>query len=69
MRARGLFPSILEEEVTNEAKIGLVVRQTPRGGEEAVPNQEVILVIGKRAAKVSEEEMEPEEEEAEGTTP
>ena len=68
VRARGLSPSILEEEVTNEAKIGLVVRQTPRGGEEAVPNQEVILVIGKRAAAVPEE-LEPEEEGAEGTTP
>jgi eukaryotic-like serine/threonine-protein kinase len=60
VRARGLSPSIIEEETANEAKIGLVIRQTPRGGEEAVANQEVILVIGKRAAR------EPELEEEEG---
>ena len=68
VRARGLFPSVEEEEIANEAKIGLVVRQSPKGGEEVVENQEVILIVGKRAKKVPEEEVvEPEEVEEEET--
>ena len=68
IRARGLFPSVIEEEIANEAKIGLVIRQTPKGGEEVVENQEVVLVVGKRAKKVSKEEVvEPEEPEEEET--
>jgi serine/threonine protein kinase len=64
VRARGLFPSVIEEETANEAKIGLVIRQTPHGGEEVVENQEVVLVVGKRAKKVPKEEVvEPEEAE------
>jgi eukaryotic-like serine/threonine-protein kinase len=68
VRARGLFPAILEEEIPNEAKIGIVIRQTPKGGEETVENAEVILVVGKREAKVPEAEeevVEPEEVEKE----
>jgi eukaryotic-like serine/threonine-protein kinase len=62
VRSRGLFPSVIEEEIANEAKIGVVIRQTPHGGEEAVENQEVILVVGKRAKAVPEEEESPLEE-------
>jgi beta-lactam-binding protein with PASTA domain/predicted Ser/Thr protein kinase len=66
VRARGLFPSVIEEEIANEAKIGLVIRQTPKGGEEVAENQEVVLVVGKRAKKVPEKEVvEPEELEEE----
>ncbi len=64
--ARGLSPVVEEEETANELKIGLVIAQSPRGGEAVAEGQEVILVVGKRA-KVVPEESEPEEEE--GTTP
>ena len=63
VRAAGFGPFVEEEEIGNEAKIGLVIRQTPRGGAATVPSAEVILVVGKRAqAELPEEEViEPEE--------
>ena len=63
LRAAGFGPFVEEEEIANEAKIGLVIRQTPRGGETTVPGAEVILIVGKRAqAELPEEEViEPEE--------
>jgi serine/threonine-protein kinase len=69
VREAGLTPVVEEEETRNEAKIGLVTRQSPRGGTELTPGTEVTLIVGKRAAKVPEEEVEPEELEEEGTTP
>ena len=42
----------------NEAKIGLVTRQSPSGGSELTPGSEVTLIVGKRAV------VEPPEEEA-----
>jgi eukaryotic-like serine/threonine-protein kinase len=66
VRARGLFPSVIEEEVGNEAKIGLVIRQTPHGGEESVENGEVVLVVGKRTPKAPKEEVKEPEPEEEG---
>jgi eukaryotic-like serine/threonine-protein kinase len=71
VRAAGLTPVVEEEETRNEAKIGFVLRQEPHGGSELTPGAEVLLVVGKRAAKLPEEE-EPELEEGleeEGTTP
>ncbi len=71
VRAAGLTPQVEEEETRNEEKIGLVTRQSPRGGTELTPGAEVTLVVGKRAPKAPvEEEIEPEElEEEEGTKP
>ena len=69
VRAAGLTPVVQEEETRNEAKIGLVTRQAPSGGTELTPGTEVTLIVGKRAAVVPEEELEPEEIEEEGTTP
>jgi serine/threonine-protein kinase len=71
VRAAGLSPVVEEEETLNEAKIGLVTRQSPHGGTELTPGSEVTLIVGKRAAVVPEEE-EPEETEGpeeEGTKP
>jgi serine/threonine protein kinase len=70
VREAGLTPVVQEEETLNEAKIGLVTRQAPSGGTELTPGTEVTLIVGKRAAVVPEEEVEPEElEEEEGKTP
>jgi eukaryotic-like serine/threonine-protein kinase len=70
VRAAGLSPTVEEEEVANEAKIGIVVRQTPRGGEETDEGAEVILVVGKRLRVEPSEEEEPFEElEGEEGTP
>jgi serine/threonine-protein kinase len=60
VRAAGLEPVVEEEETRNEEKIGLVTRQSPRGGTELTPGSEVTLIVGKRARVV------PEEEEIEG---
>lgn len=57
VRAAGLTPVVEEEETRNEAKIGLVTRQSPSGGSELTPGSEVTLIVGKRAA------VEPPEEE------
>ncbi|HVV90545.1 MAG TPA: PASTA domain-containing protein [Solirubrobacterales bacterium] len=65
VRAAGLTPVVEEEETSNEAKIGVVTRQSPHGGTELAPGSEVTLVVGKRARAVPEE-SEPEEGE-EGT--
>jgi serine/threonine protein kinase len=62
VRAAGLSPVVEEEETLNEAKIGVVTRQSPHGGTELTPGSEVTLIVGKRAAVVPEEE-EPEETE------
>ncbi len=71
VRAAGLTPVVEEEETRNEEKIGLVIRQSPSGGTELAPGAEVTLFVGKRAAKVPEEEpgIEEIEGEDEGTTP
>jgi serine/threonine protein kinase len=71
VRAAGLTPVIEEEETANEAKIGLVTRQSPHGGNELRPGAEVTLIVGKRAAAPPPEEEEPEEAEGlgEGTEP
>jgi serine/threonine-protein kinase len=66
VREAGLTPVVQEEETRNEAKIGLVTRQSPSGGTELTPGTEVTLIVGKRAAV---EEVEPEEPVEEGTTP
>lgn len=58
VRAAGLTPVVEEEETRNEAKIGLVIRQSPHGGTELAPGSEVTLIVGKRAAVVPEEEEE-----------
>jgi eukaryotic-like serine/threonine-protein kinase len=50
VRAVGLTPVVEEEETRNEAKIGLVTRQSPSGGSELTPGAEVTLIVGKRAA-------------------
>jgi eukaryotic-like serine/threonine-protein kinase len=55
VRARGLTPVVQEEETANEAKIGLVINQSPHGGEETGEGGEVILVVGKRAQALPEE--------------
>jgi len=62
VRAAGLSPVVEEEETRNEAKIGVVTRQSPHGGTELTPGSEVTLIVGKRSAVVPEEE-EPEETE------
>jgi serine/threonine-protein kinase len=62
VRTAGLEPVVEEEETRNEEKIGLVTRQSPRGGTELTPGAEVTLVVGKRAAAVPEEELEGEGE-------
>jgi serine/threonine protein kinase len=69
VREAGLTPLVQEEETRNEAKIGLVTRQAPSGGTELTPGAEVTLIVGKRAAKVPEEEEIEVPEEEEGTTP
>ncbi|HTR75647.1 MAG TPA: PASTA domain-containing protein [Solirubrobacterales bacterium] len=56
VRARGLTPKVEEEETANEAKIGLVIAQSPHGGEEVLEGDEVILLVGKRAQGAPEEE-------------
>ena len=61
VRAAGLTPLVEEEETLNEAKIGLVTRQSPHGGNELTPGAEVTLIVGKRAAV----EAPPEEESGE----
>ena len=55
VRAAGLTPVVEEEETQNEAKIGFVTRQSPRGGTELAPGSEVTLIVGKRARPVPEE--------------
>jgi serine/threonine-protein kinase len=62
VRAAGLTPVVEEEETRNEAKIGLVTRQSPRGGTELTPGSEVTLIVGKRAAAPPAEEAEGLEE-------
>jgi beta-lactam-binding protein with PASTA domain/predicted Ser/Thr protein kinase len=56
VRAAGLSPVVQEEETRNEAKIGLVTRQSPHGGSQLLPGAEVTLVVGKRAPVVPKEE-------------
>jgi beta-lactam-binding protein with PASTA domain/predicted Ser/Thr protein kinase len=58
VRAAGLDPVVEEEETDNEAKIGLVIRQSPHGGTELTPGSKVTLIVGKRAAVVPPEEEE-----------
>jgi eukaryotic-like serine/threonine-protein kinase len=66
VRGAGLTPLVEEEETRNEAKIGLVTRQSPHGGIELAPGAEVTLIVGKRAAEVPVEEPKlPEEKEGE----
>jgi serine/threonine-protein kinase len=60
VRAAGLEPAVEEEETRNEAKIGLVTRQSPHGGTELTPGTQVTLIVGKRAAVVPPEEGEGE---------
>lgn len=69
VRAAGLSPVVEEEETSNEAKIGLVTRQSPHGGTELTPGSEVTLIVGKRAAQTPEEEPEEIEGSEEGTQP
>lgn len=69
VRAAGLTPVVEEEETRNEAKIGLVTRQSPSGGTELAPGAEVTLVVGKRAAPTPEEEPEGAEGFEEGEEP
>jgi serine/threonine-protein kinase len=70
VRAAGLTPVVEEEETANEAKIGLVTRQSPHGGNELTPGAEVTLIVGKRAAAPPpEEEIEEPEGLGEGTEP
>jgi len=71
VRASGLTPVVEEEETRNEAKIGLVTRQSPHGGTELSPGSEVTLIVGKRAAVVPPEEEAGETEgpEEEGKEP
>jgi serine/threonine-protein kinase len=70
VRAAGLTPVVEEEETRNEAKIGLVTRQSPHGGTELTPGSEVTLIVGKRAAVEAPEEVEePEGLGEEGTEP
>ncbi len=56
VRAAGLTPVVEEEETANEAKIGLVTRQSPHGGTELTPGAEVTLIVGRRAAAPPPEE-------------
>jgi serine/threonine-protein kinase len=56
VRAAGLEPAVEEEETRNEAKIGLVTRQSPHGGTALTPGAEVTLIVGKRAAVAPPEE-------------
>jgi eukaryotic-like serine/threonine-protein kinase len=65
VRAAGLTPLVEEEETRNEAKIGVVTRQSPHGGNELAPGAEVTLIVGKRAA-VAPPVEEPEEAEEGG---
>jgi serine/threonine-protein kinase len=58
VRAAGLTPVVEEEETRNEAKIGLVIRQSPHGGTELTPGSEVTLIVGRRAIVPPEEEGE-----------
>jgi serine/threonine-protein kinase len=71
VRAAGLTPVVEEEETLNEAKIGLVTRQSPHGGNELTPGAEVTLIVGKRAAVAPPEEESGEIEglEEEGNEP
>jgi serine/threonine-protein kinase len=71
VRAAGLTPVVEEEETRNEAKIGLVTRQSPHGGTELAPGSEVTLIVGKRAAVAPPEEEAGEIEglEEEGSEP
>jgi len=69
VRAAGLTPVVEEEETRNEAKIGLVTRQSPSGGTELAPGSEVTLIVGKRAAAPPEEEPEGAEGFEEGEEP
>jgi serine/threonine-protein kinase len=66
VRAAGLTPVVEEEETPNEAKIGVVTRQSPRGGTELTPGSEVTLIVGRRAAAPPEGEGEVEGPEGEG---
>jgi eukaryotic-like serine/threonine-protein kinase len=66
VRAAGLTPVVEEEETRNEAKIGLVTRQSPHGGTELAPGSEVTLIVGKRAAVAPPEEVEEPELPEEG---
>jgi eukaryotic-like serine/threonine-protein kinase len=63
LRAAGFGPFVEEEEIANEAKIGFVIRQEPRGGTPLAPGAEVVIVVGKRLA------AQPEEEEKEAGEP
>ncbi len=62
LRAAGFGPFVEEEETSDEAKIGFVVAQSPKGGASAAPGSEVIITVGKRAgaATLEEEELEGE---------
>ncbi|MBS1679969.1 MAG: PASTA domain-containing protein [Actinobacteria bacterium] len=62
VRAAGLTPVVEEEETRNEAKIGVVLRQSPHGGTQLTPGSEVTLIVGKRAAPTPVEEPEEPEE-------
>jgi serine/threonine-protein kinase len=66
VRAAGLTPVVEEEETPNEAKIGVVTRQSPRGGTELTPGSEVTLIVGRRAPAPPEGEGEVEGPEGEG---
>jgi serine/threonine-protein kinase len=66
VRAAGLTPVVEEEETPNEAKIGVVTRQSPHGGTELTPGSEVTLIVGRRAATPPEGEGEVEGPEGEG---
>ncbi len=61
VRAVGLTPVVEEEEIRNEEKIGLVIRQSPTGGTALLPGSQATLVVGKRAAPTPEEEAGEEE--------
>jgi beta-lactam-binding protein with PASTA domain/predicted Ser/Thr protein kinase len=64
LRAAGFGPFVEEEEIANEAKIGFVIRQSPKGGTATAPGAEVVIVVGKRAAAEPVEELEETEGEA-----
>jgi serine/threonine-protein kinase len=69
VREAGLTPLVEEEETEVESQIGRVLDQFPTPGSQQPEGAEVTLVVGKRAAVVPEEELEPEEGLEEGTGP
>jgi serine/threonine protein kinase len=56
LRAAGFGPFVEEAETSDEAKIGLVLAQSPKGGESTAPGSEVVITVGKRAATETLEE-------------